>query len=61
LVAIYSKPITHTPIAQPRPLPKHGEIIYELLWALFKPNEILYARVIFDCGAEKEDDFKRNY
>lgn len=26
---------------QPHPLLKHGEIIYDLLWALFKPNEMV--------------------
>ena len=57
-------------MSQLRPLLKHSEIIYDLLWALFKPNEILYTTcfgthkdrgVIFDHGEEKEDNFKRKY
>ena len=59
-----------TTIAQLHSLLKHSEIIYDLLWALFKPNKILYTTcfdthkdrgVIFDCGEEKEDNFKRKY
>ena len=66
----YLQQAYETTIAQLHPLLKHGEIIYELLWALFKPNEILYTTcfgthkdrgVVFDHGEEKEDNFKRKY
>ena len=44
------------------PLLKNGEVIYELLWALFKPNTIIYTSCLdtekslcfrFDMGEEK--------
>ena len=66
----YLQQAYETTIAQLHPLLKHGEIIYELLWTLFKPNEIVYTTcfgthmnrgVVFDCGEEKEDNFKRKY
>lgn len=29
-----------------RPLLQHGEITFELLWALFKPNDLLYTTCV---------------
>jgi hypothetical protein len=70
LLISYLQRAHETTIAQLRPLLAHGEITYDLLWALFKPNEILYTTclgthedrgVFFDRGEEKEDSFKRKY
>jgi hypothetical protein len=66
----YLQRVYKTTISQLRSLLKHGEITYDLLWALFKPNEYLYTTcfgthkdrgVIFDHGEKKEDNFKRKY
>jgi hypothetical protein len=52
------------------PLLKHSEITYDLVWALFKPNDLLYATcfgtkkdraVIFDVGEERMNEFKVKY
>ncbi len=70
LLITYLQQAHGTTIARLRPLLAHGEITYDLLWALFKPNEILYTTclgthedrgVIFDRGEKKEGSFKRKY
>jgi hypothetical protein len=48
----------------------HNEITYDLVWALFKPSDLLYTRcfgtkndrgVVFDFGEEKTDESKLKY
>jgi len=52
------------------PLLKHSEITYDLIWALFKPNDLLYTTcfgterdrgVVFDVGEEKMNEFDVKY
>ncbi len=52
------------------PLLEHGEITYDLLWALFKPNTPIYTTcsgtknprcVTYDSGEEKMDRWKMRY
>jgi hypothetical protein len=52
------------------PLLKHDKIIYDLVWAFFKPNKLLYTTyfatkqdraIIFNVGEQKMDKFKVKY
>jgi hypothetical protein len=49
---------------------KHSEITYDLIWALFKPNDLLYTTcfgtkkdrgVVFDVGEERTNEYKMKY